>query len=79
MVKWVGDQWALPAPNGGSDVIRRSLFGPKDQADIDRSRAEIGRIDSTADLIERAKARLAEVNDLLTEAGSTTVVKSDTL
>jgi hypothetical protein len=38
-----------------------------------------GWIDTTADSIERAKARLAELNDLLTEAGSATVVKPDSL
>jgi hypothetical protein len=38
-----------------------------------------GWIGTTADSIERAQARLAELNDLLTEAGSATVVKPDTL
>jgi hypothetical protein len=38
-----------------------------------------GWVDTTDDSIERAKARLAELNDLLTEAGSATVVKPDTL
>ena len=38
-----------------------------------------GWIDTTAELIERAKARLAELNDLLTEAGKATVVKPDAL
>jgi hypothetical protein len=38
-----------------------------------------GWIDTTEDSIERAKARLAELNDLLTEAGTATVVKPDTL
>ena len=34
-----------------------------------------GWVDTTAESIERAQARLAELNDLLTEAGSATVVK----
>ena len=38
-----------------------------------------GWIDTTGDSIERAKARLAELNDLLTEAGKTTVVKPESL
>jgi hypothetical protein len=38
-----------------------------------------GWIDTTAESIERAKARLAELNDLLTEAGKVTVVKPDAL
>jgi len=38
-----------------------------------------GWIDTTAESIERAKARLAELNELLTEAGSATVVKPDDL
>src|SRR5262245_24204055 len=36
-------------------------------------------IDTTDESIERAKGRLAELNDLLTEAGSTTVVKPSDL
>jgi hypothetical protein len=38
-----------------------------------------GWIDTTAASIERAKARLAELNDLLTEAGSATVIKPEDL
>jgi len=38
-----------------------------------------GWIDTTEDAIERATARLAELNDLLTEAGKATVVKPDAL
>jgi hypothetical protein len=38
-----------------------------------------GWIDTTEESIERAKARLAELNDLLTEAGKATVVKPDAL
>ena len=38
-----------------------------------------GWIDTTDESIERAKARLVELNDLLTEAGKTTVVKPDAL
>jgi hypothetical protein len=38
-----------------------------------------GWIDTTAESIERAKARLAELNDLLSEAGKATVVKPDAL
>ena len=38
-----------------------------------------GWVDTTAESIERAKARLAELNDLLTEAGSATVVKPESL
>jgi hypothetical protein len=38
-----------------------------------------GWIDTTAESIERAKARLTELNDLLTEAGDSTVVKPDDL
>jgi hypothetical protein len=38
-----------------------------------------GWIDTTDESIERAKVRLAELNDLLTEAGKATVVKPDTL
>jgi hypothetical protein len=38
-----------------------------------------GWIDTTEDAIERAEARLAELNDLLTEAGKATVVKPDAL
>jgi hypothetical protein len=36
-----------------------------------------GWIDTTADSIERAKRRLAQLNELLTEEGKTTVVKPD--
>jgi hypothetical protein len=36
-----------------------------------------GWIDTTAGSIERAKARLVELNELLTEAGSATVVKPE--
>jgi hypothetical protein len=35
-----------------------------------------GWIDTTSQSIQRAKARLAELQDLLTEAGTATVVKS---
>ena len=38
-----------------------------------------GWIDTTAESIERTKARLAELNDLLTETGSATVVKPNSL
>jgi hypothetical protein len=38
-----------------------------------------GWIDTTAASIERAKAGLAELNDLLTEAGSATVIKPEDL
>jgi hypothetical protein len=38
-----------------------------------------GWIDTTDESIARAKARLVESNDLLTEAGTTTVVKPDAL
>jgi hypothetical protein len=38
-----------------------------------------GWIDTTAESIERTKARLAELSDLLTEAGKATVVKPDAL
>jgi hypothetical protein len=38
-----------------------------------------GWIDTTAESMERAKARLAELNDLLTEAGTATVIKPDAL
>jgi hypothetical protein len=38
-----------------------------------------GWIDTTAESIERAEARLAELNDLLTEVGKATVVKPDAL
>jgi hypothetical protein len=38
-----------------------------------------GWIDTTAESIERAKARFAELNDLLTEDGKATVVKPDAL
>ena len=38
-----------------------------------------GWIDKTADLIERAKRRLAQLNELLTEEGKTTVIKPDAL
>jgi hypothetical protein len=38
-----------------------------------------GWIDRTADSIERAKRRLAQLNELLTEEGKTTVVKPDAL
>jgi hypothetical protein len=36
-----------------------------------------GWIDTTEESVERAKARLAELNELLTEAGTVTVVKPD--
>ena len=39
----------------------------------------VGWIDTTAQSIERAKARLVELNDLLTEAGSATVAKPSDL
>jgi hypothetical protein len=38
-----------------------------------------GWIDTTDASIERAQARLAELNDLLTESGSATVIKPDAL
>jgi hypothetical protein len=38
-----------------------------------------GWIDTTKESIERANARLAELKDLLTEAGKATVVKPDNL
>jgi hypothetical protein len=38
-----------------------------------------GWIDTTGDSIDRAKARLAELNALLTEAGAATVIKPDAL
>jgi len=38
-----------------------------------------GWIDMTDDSIERAKTRLAELNELLTEAGAATVVKPESL
>lgn len=38
-----------------------------------------GWIDTTEESIERAKARLAELNDLLTEDGTATVVKPSVL
>ena len=38
-----------------------------------------GWIDKTAESIERAKRRLAQLDELLTEEGKTTVVKPDTL
>jgi hypothetical protein len=38
-----------------------------------------GWIDTTDESIERARARLSELNDLLTEAGSATVVKPSAL
>jgi hypothetical protein len=38
-----------------------------------------GWVDTTEESRERAKARLAELNDLLTEAGSATVVKPESL
>jgi hypothetical protein len=39
----------------------------------------VGWIDTTDESLERAKARLAELNDLLTEVGKTSVVKPDAL
>ena len=39
----------------------------------------VGWIDTTAELIERAKIRLTELNDLLTEAGKAAVIKPDAL
>lgn len=39
----------------------------------------VGWIDTTAQSIERAKARLVDLNDLLTEAGSATVAKPSDL
>ena len=38
---------------------------------------EAGWIDTTADLIQRARARLAELKSLLTESGSATVSKPE--
>lgn len=38
-----------------------------------------GWIDTTEQSIERARARLSELNDLLTEAGTATVVKPSAL
>ena len=38
-----------------------------------------GWIDTTSESIERAKARLSELNDLLTEAGKATVIKPSAL
>lgn len=39
----------------------------------------MGWVDTTDESIERAKARLAQLNELLTEAGTATVVKRDAL
>jgi hypothetical protein len=39
----------------------------------------VGWIDTTAESIERAKIRLIELNDLLTEAGKAAVIKPDAL
>jgi hypothetical protein len=38
-----------------------------------------GWVDTTDESIERSKARLAQLNELLTEAGTATVVKRDAL
>ena len=38
-----------------------------------------GWVDTTDESIERAKARIAQLNELLTEAGTATVVKPDNL
>ena len=38
-----------------------------------------GWVDMTDESIERSKARLAQLNELLTEAGTATVVKRDAL
>ena len=38
-----------------------------------------GWVDTTEELVERAKQRLKELNDLLTETGATTVIKPDAL
>jgi hypothetical protein len=38
-----------------------------------------GWIDKTAEAIERAKRRLSQLNELLTEEGKTTVIKPDAL
>ena len=38
-----------------------------------------GWIDTTEESVERAMARLTELNELLTEAGTATVVKPETL
>jgi hypothetical protein len=38
-----------------------------------------GWVDTTDESIERAKARLAQLNELLTETGTATVVKRDAL
>ena len=38
-----------------------------------------GWIDTTEEFIERAKGRLAELNDLLTQAGAATVIKPSAL
>jgi len=38
-----------------------------------------GWIDRTADSIERAKRRLAQLNEILTEEGKTTVIKPNAL
>ena len=38
-----------------------------------------GWVDTTDESIERAKARLAQLNELLTEVGTATVVKPDAL
>ena len=39
----------------------------------------VGWIDTTAESIQRAKIRLTELNDLLTEAGKAAVIKPDAL
>jgi hypothetical protein len=39
----------------------------------------LGWIDKTAESIESAKLRLAQLNELLTEEGTTTVIKPDAL
>jgi hypothetical protein len=38
-----------------------------------------GWVDTTDESVERAKARLVQLNELLTEAGTATVVKPDAL
>ena len=72
----------------GSSAERFVAWCKQEQASIEQElellvsgkvRIGAGWIDRTADSIERAKGRLAQLNEPLTEEGKTTVVKPDSL
>jgi methionine synthase II (cobalamin-independent) len=77
---WQHHQIAL---SHGANRSRASIEQQLELMQAGRVRVEedigAGWVDKTTDAIERAKERLAELSELLTEAGKDTVVKPDCL